>query len=122
MSNTVVTSTGYTLDIPWDGQFRNAQIYYTGASCTGDAYLNDGGTNGQTISGKWAVYSGSMNTLMAPATTANGVATSGGLTSAAIDNPACGTSSGTKSGWKLTPLSRSAAGLPNTITLPLRLG
>jgi hypothetical protein len=44
------------------------------------------------------------------------------MTAATIDNPACGSSTGTKSGWKLTPLSRSAAGLPNTITLPLRLG
>jgi hypothetical protein len=121
---TVVTSTGYQIDIPFDGVFKPAQIYYTGAGCTGTAYLNDG--NGGTppfdaISGKWLVYSGSMNTLMAPATVANGFSMGEAFTAATIDNPSCGASAGTRSGWKLQPITRTAAGLPASIATPLTL-
>jgi len=119
---TVLTSTGYQISIPFDAVLKRAQIYYTGASCTGTAYLNDG--NGGTppfdvISGKWLVFSGSMNTLMEPATVASGFATSEALVAATIDNPACGASAGTRSGWKLKPITRTAAGLPAVIATPI---
>ena len=89
------------------------------------AYLNDG--NGGTppfdaIYGKWAVYSRALNSLMEPATVTNGFSTGVSFTSATIDNPNCGPSAGTNSGWLLKTLTRAAAGLPNTIALPLRLG
>jgi hypothetical protein len=121
---TVLTSTGYQTSIPFDGVFKPAQIYYTGAGCTGTAYLNDG--NGGTppfdaISGKWLVYSGSMNTLMAPATVTNGFSMGEAFTAATIDNPACGASAGTRSGWKLQAITRTAAGLPADIATPLTM-
>jgi hypothetical protein len=120
----VLTSTGYFIVIPFDGVFVPAQIYYTGAGCTGTAYLNDGrGGNPPftNISGKFVVYSGSMNTLMAPATVANGVSTGEAFTAATIDNPACGASSGTESGWKLTPVSHATVGLPAAIATPITM-
>jgi hypothetical protein len=124
-SASVLTSTGYQIDIPFTGAFYPAQIYYTGASCTGTAYLNDG--NGGTgpfgaIADKWAVYSASQHTLMAPATVANGVSTGEAFTASTIDNPDCGSDTGTRSGWKLVAITRATAGLPNTIATPLRLG
>jgi hypothetical protein len=123
-SATVLTSTGYQIDIPFDGKFYPAQIYYSGGSCSGTAYLNDG--QGGTppfgaINGKWVVYSGSLKSLMAPAAVSNGVATAEAFTAATIDNPDCGADTGTRSGWKLTPITRSAAGLPDTIATPLHL-
>ena len=51
----------------------------------------------------------------------NGFSTGVSFTSATIDNPNCGPSAGTNSGWLLKTLTRAAAGLPNTIALPLRL-
>ncbi len=123
-SATVLTSTGYEIDIQFDGTFRAPQIYYTGAGCTGTAYLNDsqGGSGPFTkITGKHAVYSASMNTLMAPATVNAGTATGEALTASTIDNPAYGPSAGTRSGWKLTAVTHAAVGLPNTIATPLKL-
>jgi hypothetical protein len=119
---TVLTSTGYQVTIPFDGVFQPAQIYYTGANCTGTAYLNDG--NGGTppfsdISGKWVVFSGSMNTLMVPATVTSGYSTGQAFTAATIDNPTCGASPGTASGWKLTSITHAAAGLPAVIATPI---
>jgi Collagen triple helix repeat (20 copies) len=124
-STTVVTATGHVIDIPWTGQFTPAQIYYTGQNCSGTAYLNDGrGGTGpfSPLLGKWVVYSGSMNTLMVPATVNNGFSMGEAMTAATIDNPTCGANAGTRSGWKLTAISRANVGLPNTIATPLRFG
>jgi hypothetical protein len=52
----------------------------------------------------------------------NGTALGVAFTSATIDNPLCGASAGTVSGWQLTAITRAAAGLPATIATPLRLG
>ena len=122
---TVVTSSAYQVTVNFDGTFTPAQIYYTGANCTGTAYLNDG--NGGTgpfdrIFGRQVVFSRAMNTLMVPATVTNGTALGVAFTSATIDNPLCGASAGTVSGWQLTAITRAAAGLPATIATPLRLG
>lgn len=121
---TVLTSTGYIVTIPFDGVFKPAQIYYTGAGCTGTAYLNDG--NGgtppfETIGGKWVVFSGSQNTLMAPATVVSGFSTGVSFTAATIDNPTCGASAGLRSGWQLTAISRVTAGLPASIATPITM-
>ena len=62
---TVLTPNGYTLDIAYDGTFSPAQIYYTGASCSGTAYLNGGGTTPVDYRlTKTAVYSGTLGQLM----------------------------------------------------------
>jgi len=121
---TVLTSTGYQVSIPFDAVLKPAQIYYTGAGCTGTAYLNDGGGGSppfESISGKWVVFSRAMNTLMEPATVANGVSTGEAFTAATIDNPTCFTSAGTDSGWKLKAITHAAAGLPTTIATPIKV-
>ena len=100
-----------------------SKIYWTGASCTGSAFLNSGGvsTAGDTIFSRLIFYSQSANSLMRPTDTVNGLATSGTFTSATIENPACGIDAGSNAGYALTPITRAAAGLPTTIVIPLRL-
>jgi hypothetical protein len=117
---TILTSTNYLVDINWDATFPTGQIYYTGASCTGTAYLNSGTANPSVMWGRKLVYSGSFASLMVPATVdASGVSTaSGSFTVASIDNPACGTST-TGHGWELATITNTAAGLPSTIAAPL---
>ncbi|MFC0223568.1 hypothetical protein [Nocardioides zeicaulis] len=125
-----VTSTGYQLWVTWDGMASPGQIYYT-APCasagSGQAYLNDGGISGQPNFGKSAVYSGSLNSWMVPATVTSGYTTSVSFTSASIDNPNCYASSGTNSGWLLKTATRAELGLPanstvNKIAVPLTVG
>lgn len=126
-----VTSTGYQLWVTWDGMASPAQIYYTAACgnvASGQAYLNDGGSGGgEPNYGKSAVYSGSLNTWMVPATLTSGYTTSVSFTSASIDNPNCYASAGTNSGWLLKTATRADLGLPangtvNKIAVPLTVG
>lgn len=124
-----ISSTGYLLSVAWDGTSSPAQIYYT-SSCanvnSGQAYLNDGGTPGQVNFGKAAVYSGSLGSWMVPATVTSGYTTSVSFTSASIDNPDCGASAGSNSGWLLETATRTALGLPaggtvNQVAVPLEV-
>lgn len=135
---TVLTSTGYVLDINYDGTFYPAQIYYSNSNCTGTAWYNSGGSAYQypayytpsQILKKTAVYSRGLGQLMIvdPATVdANGGATDTCQLVAAIDNPTCQVQSGTTAGWtgpaacgwKLITATRATLGLPTTITPPL---
>jgi hypothetical protein len=122
---TILTSTGYLLDMSWDGTSYPAQVYYTSFSagvCGGTAYLNDGGTPGSTIWGKTAYWVGSKNSFMVPQTVnAAGMSVSVSFTSQGIDNPACYASAGSVSGWLLTSITNTALGLPATIAAPLQL-
>jgi hypothetical protein len=121
---TVLTSTGYIVDLAWDLSVYPSQIYYT-ATCGagGLAYLNDGGNTGSTMWGKTVVWSGSWNSYMVPMTVSatTGMSTSVSFTSAALDNPDCGGSSGTRSGWQLVKITNAALGLPTTLKTPLKL-
>lgn len=118
---TILTSTGYLIDINWDGSFDVGQIWYTGASCSGTAYLNSGGATPKVISGKWVVYSGSFSTLMRPLNVTAGVSTSvGNITVQSIDNPTCGSAT-TGHGWELVAITNTAAGLPATIAGPITI-
>jgi hypothetical protein len=125
-ANAVVvhTSTGYFASMGWDGVFSPAQIYYAGASCTGAAILNDGGSTGKTMGSRWLVWSGSQATFFRPTSTggASAVASVGGFSAQTIDNPACAASVGTRSGWPLTAIIAAGAGLPATIAAPLTVG
>ena len=119
---TVLTSGGYMIEIPWNAAFPSAQIYYTGANCTGTAYLNHGGGGAPfpTMFGKWVVFSRALNSLVTPATVANGVSTAETFNAATLDNPTCGASDGPAEGWKLQTVTRATVGLPATIALPLK--
>ena len=92
------------LALPWTGQSSPAQIYYTGAGCTGTAYLN-GGWSGEHIHARTVVWSGSFNSWMVPAADTLVGGTSAPVESvsvASIDNPTC-LGSATGRGYKLSP-------------------
>jgi len=117
---TFKTSTNHVVTMNMDGSFPTAQIYYTGAGCTGTAYLNSGGTANSEIYGRVASWSGSLNSFVVPTTVgADGVSVSVAFTAATIDNPACGANAGARDGWLLQTVTRAAIGLPATITTPI---
>jgi hypothetical protein len=116
---TVFTSTGYVLAIPFNGVFFPSQILWTGASCSGLPYLTS--SIGRTMSGTRLVYSQAADTLMAPANSAPGYATAVAFSAATMENPSCQANAGPGGGVLLTPITHAAAGLPNTIALPLRM-
>ena len=129
-SVTFVTSGGYMTTINWNGTFSPAQIYYTGATCTGSAYLNSGSsTNVGYMYGKFLVWSGSLGQFMVAtpgSIKADGTAETvkpslSGFTIAAIDNPTCGPSTSDQYMWPLTGTTATAVGLPAVIAPPLRM-
>jgi hypothetical protein len=124
----VITSTGYFVYILFEEigghAFSGSQIYWDGASCTGNAYLNAGGTGsiGEKRYSKLITYSSSSGLLYTLANPSpNGLSTAVGFTSATIENPSCMTSAGARGGWLLTPITRAALGLPATIAYPLTI-
>ena len=127
---TFVTTAGYMTTINWNGTFSPAQIYYTGATCTGSAYLNSGSsTNVGYMYGKFLVWSGSLGQFMIAtpgSIKADGTAETvkpsvAGFTITAIDNPTCGPSSSDQYMWPLTATTTTAVGLPAAIVPPLRM-
>lgn len=121
-----LTSTGYFITIQWTGVFAPAQIYYTSFSagtCSETAYLNSG-SSVQFAYARTLSWSGSLNTFMS---FASGPLLDGTVASVAmsgvqgIDNPLCISFTSTATGWLLTPIARSAAGLPPTVVPPLTL-
>jgi Collagen triple helix repeat (20 copies) len=123
---TVLTSKSYQVSIPWTGQFLPAQIWYTGpCGNVGTGWLNDGeGSDNSQVeftSGKWLVYSGSLNTLERPTNVgADGTEASTTLSAQSIDNPNCmNQAASTESGFELSPITNVNAGLPAVIKAPL---
>ena len=111
---TVLTTTGHTVSLNWDGTISPGQIYYTGAGCTGTAYLNSGWSGAGPLYGSQVVYSGSFGSLMVPTNLdANGLTPNASFTSSSIDNPTCGSSSGTRNGYLLVSTSAAGVGLPS---------
>ncbi|PKH41047.1 collagen-like protein [Nocardioides alpinus] len=129
----IETSTGYILNVGWDGQAAKGQLYYAG-NCSGDAYWNAGNSTPQTMYGKSAVYSHSLNQWMVIETVANGFATSaampaiGGFDNSGASGWNCGvpTNQPTQSAWKMRSATTDELGLPattgNQFALPLSLG
>ena len=129
----IKTSTGYLINVGWDGQAAKGQLYYSGA-CTGDAYWNAGNSTPQTMYGKSAVYSHSLNRWMVIATVANGFATSSAMpTIGGFDNSGqsgwnCSAPANqpTQSAWKMRDATLAELGLPsmtgNQFALPLAIG
>jgi hypothetical protein len=113
-----------------DGAFPGEQIYWTGPTCTGVPYLNDGSGGGQKRNGKAAFYSKASNTLyqIDPSTVDSsfGAATSVAIASQSIENPGCQSSVGNVAGWRLTPVDPAdiginASGTPLVVAAPLQL-
>jgi hypothetical protein len=124
---TIITSTGYIVTVLFSpngtNQFPGNQIYWTGASCSGTPYFNNGGTVGTVRLSKLVVYSGSTGQLYTLANPdANGVSTSVAITSATIENNGiCTTSTGGSNGYALAAVSRTTLGLPTSISYPLTI-
>lgn len=121
---TIMTSTGHVVALRWDGTLDPGQIYYDGAGCTGTALLNSGSSSASPIYGKTAVYSGSLSTLMVPSTVSpDGSTPLASMTAAAIDNPVCGGSTGTKYGYLLQAATPADIGLPSyPVVTPFAIG
>ena len=120
----VLTSSGYIVNILMEpdssgNDFPIDQINWTGSSCTGNPYLNDGGETGTKEYYKILCYSGqsgSLYKLASPDT--YGLSTSVAVTTPDIENPTCMTG-GTNSGWALTSVTLTGVGLPSSIAYPL---
>jgi hypothetical protein len=116
----LLTSTNHLVYLGLDGSVASAPLYWTQAGCTGVAYLNTGG-GAATLYSKVVVRSEVNGSLYAPSGgNNNNIAAAVSLTSAATENPTCATSGGSRQGIRLSAVSRSAIGLPGTITPPLR--
>ncbi len=118
---TVLTSTGYLIDITFDGIMFPAQIYYAGTNGSGNAILNDG--MGGTLTtpprfiGKYIVYSGSRASLQEPSALTNGIEVSIAMSTQSIDNPTNSNfTATTNSGQLLQNITNAAAGLPDFIS------
>jgi len=120
---TIRSSAGYFYDVGWDGQFYDNQIYYNGSSCTGSTrWLNAGGSVGLIQTTKWTVWEAKTDSFYVPqdnGTPADGISTSVTFTPTSLWNyGSCGASSSSNSGWPLVAITRSAAGIPTSFTLP----
>jgi hypothetical protein len=132
-----VYKSGYISRIHPSGKFPVSQIYWTGAACTGSAYLNSG--QGNITDGKFApmysktvVFSSSANSLMVASGAQPQTATVN-FTAASIENRddldgtgTCSVSTGNVSGWPLTAISGptlgwTVSGTPLSVAGPLQM-
>jgi hypothetical protein len=131
----IKTSTGYLLNVGWDGLAAKGQIYYTGAGCTGEAFWNAGNVAPATMYGNSAVYSHSLNQWLVTESPSNGFVTSAARPAgmAGQDNSGASgwncrtlTTQPSQSAWKLRATNLSELGLPsmtgNQFALPLSIG
>lgn len=126
----ILTPGNYILEINWDATFTASTAYawssplyyttYSGGVCGGAVYVVPG-TN--KLTGKTAYWSASKNSFMIPATLdANNMTNLVSFTAAAHDyNATCNASSQTLSGVLLTPITRTALGLPDIIVPPFKI-
>ena len=112
------------MTLNWDGTMSAAQIYYTGAGCSGSAYLNSGWSLAGPSWDRVVVYSGSLGSLMTITNgDANGLSPNTSFTSSTIDNPTCMSSAGTNHGYSLATASATSVGLPAfPVNAPLSIG
>jgi hypothetical protein len=113
---TLLTPNDYLITIGWDGTIAAAQIYYVGTAllpCSGAAYLSDGGSGDSVRSALILNWSASLDELMVPIGT-NNIAQSSSIAGVTgLDNPSCTSSApAAETGWHLTGITASSAGLP----------
>jgi hypothetical protein len=124
-----VENSGYLYQIDADGTFPPAQIWWTGANCTGTPYLNDGQGNsgGATMLAKQLTYSAKTNSLYTLSNpNANGISTSVPVSAQSIENPTCMNSVASVGGWALTAttpttVGSTATGTPLEAAVPFQL-
>ena len=100
------------------GKFPVSQIWWTGASCTGNGYLNDanGSNGGRVTAAKRVVFSGQTNTLWVPSGSGASITSASAPGIQSIENSGladgastCTSEPGTEGGWLLTPLDAATA-------------
>jgi len=133
-----IYKSGYFVTVGMGGKFPVSQIWWTGSSCSGTGYLNDGqggvslGTAPQMYN-KTVLYSGSANSLLVPVGSGAQVV-SVNATMASIEDPgatdgstSCFSSPSSDSGWQLTTfnavttLGWTLSGNPLALAGPLQL-
>lgn len=127
-TNVIVRSPkGYYFTINWTGLFPDQQIYYGTAGCTGTMWLNAGTTTATNRLGTFLVYEGKTGNFHVPASVnaSTGLATNVAFSAPSLWNSSGGVwqclAGGSNGGWLLTPISRTDAGVPATITAPLTI-
>jgi hypothetical protein len=133
-----VYNSGYFIRIGMGGNFPVSQIWWTGSTCNGTGYLNDGlgGVvgNAPQMYAKTVIYSGSTNSLLVPV---GATAQVGSVNGSVVANEDPGTTDGstvcssgftaTESGWQLTPFDAAltlgwiVSGNPLAVAGPLQL-
>jgi hypothetical protein len=127
---TVITSTGYQVTVPWNGNLnslQSSQIYFTSTDCTlggtDHAWFNSGNTTLRPTQGKQAYWASSVGTYLVPVSVdANGVSWSGATSGVgSFLNGTCGLASSGNWGYEVRAATLSELGLPATIAAPLQM-
>jgi hypothetical protein len=128
---TVLTSTGYQVTVPWDGNLNslaNAQMYFNNGSCTlatgaERGWVNGGNSVARPTQGKQAYWASTVGSYVVPSSVdANGVSMSAATTGVVmILNPTCSASTTTNYCWEVRKATMTELGLPATIGAPLQM-
>jgi hypothetical protein len=129
---TVLTSTGYQVRVPWNGNLAslaNTQMYFNNAGCTLNAgeraWVNTGNKFEVPTLGRQAYWAGTVGSYLVPITVdANGVSlatASEGVMAILNATSGCSTSSSTNWGWEVRKATLAELGLPATIAAPLQM-
>ena len=115
----VSNSSGFIYSLYWDGSLVQSHTYYTVGGCTGDAYFYPSNASYTEkyvhVDGNGDLYTAFSSTL--------GVADSTSISVASrLDNTGtCASWGGSGSYVKVSTITRSALGIPNTIQSPITL-
>ncbi|MEO7113974.1 MAG: hypothetical protein ABI183_26270 [Polyangiaceae bacterium] len=116
---TIITSTDYFVEINFDGTFTEQAFLYSGASCSGAAYLYSG-TQSREMFGNEVLYSTSQHTYLIPAgPLTNGAEASIAVSNASAGDPCVDGAQVGVYGWPLVATTSANVGLPDTIVAPL---
>ena len=120
-STIVYSSTNYMYYVNWDGTISEWVLYFSSANCLGTAYFQPSSTVGFSSYGKMIFSKG--GTLYKPAsldTNGNAVSQSNG-TNSYYSAGTCSNAVQTIPTVTLTTATRAEAGIPATITPPIKL-
>jgi hypothetical protein len=128
-----IYKSGYFITVGMGGKFPVSQMWWTGSSCSGTGYLNDGQGGGAQMYNHTVLYSGSTNSLLVPVGSGAQVVSSN-ATIASLEDPGvtdgssnCFSTAGSTPGWQLTTfnavttLGWTLSGNPLALAGPLQL-
>jgi hypothetical protein len=134
----IIYKSGYFITVGMGGKFPVSQIWWTGSSCSGTGYLNDGQGgvtlgNAPQMYNKTVLYSGSTNSLLVPVGSGAQVVSINATIASSEDfgptdgSSSCSSSPGSTSGWQLTTFNAATtlgwtlSGNPLAVAGPLQL-